>query len=102
MEDMERKFEEEWRKAMEGAEVQPSEEAWLAMQSELIAAENQKMKHKVLFYQRLAAASVLLALLLGALGFYSWRNNSAGKADPADLSQLNQTENDIPGSEPGT
>ena len=94
MEGMERKFEEAWRKAMEGAEVQPSEETWLAMESALIAVENQRMKRKVVFYQRLAAASVLFALLLGALGFYSWKNNSPGKADPATLSQLKSTEND--------
>ncbi len=69
MGDMERKFEEAWRKAMEGAEVQPSQETWQAVESTLITAENQRMKRKVVFYQRLAAVSVLFALLLGALGY---------------------------------
>ena len=83
---MERRFEEAWRKAMEGAEVEPSGETWKAMESALIAEENKGMKRKVVFYQRLAAASVLFAFLLGALGFYSWRNNSSGREGTAALS----------------
>ncbi len=71
---MESRFEEAWRKAMEGAEVEPSGETWQAMESALISEENKRMKRKVVFYQRLAAASVLFAFLLGALGLYSWRN----------------------------
>jgi len=85
---MERRFEEAWRKAMEGAEVEPSGETWKAMESELIAEENKGMKRKVVFYQRLAAASVLFAFLLGALSFYSWRNNSPGREGTAALSHV--------------
>lgn len=86
---------------MEGAEVQPSEETWLAMESALISAENRRLKRKVVVYRRLAAASVIFGLLLGALGFYSWRNTSPGSEGPAALSQLSQTENDVPDKEPG-
>jgi hypothetical protein len=92
MEDMERRFEEAWRKAFEGAEVQPSEKTWEAMESALIALENQRMKRKVVFYQRLAAASVLFAMLLGAFGYYAWRNRTSDGVELAAQHQGKPTE----------
>ncbi|NOS94211.1 MAG: hypothetical protein HOP30_20020 [Cyclobacteriaceae bacterium] len=72
-----RKFEEEWKNAMEGAEVAPSDHVWTSIDLELSNAERSEMKKRVLFYQRLAAASVLFALCLGAAGWF-WNYEEAG------------------------
>ena len=70
-------FEKSWKKAFDGAEATPAESSWSAIESALIAAENSQMKRQVVFYQRLAAASVIFAALITASGFYYWSNNVA-------------------------
>jgi len=72
-----RKFEEEWKNAMEGAEVAPSDHVWTSIDLKLSHAERGEMKKRVLFYQWLAAASVLFALCLGAAGWF-WNYEQAG------------------------
>ncbi len=69
------KFEEKWRAAVAEAEVQPSDSVWSTIESELITAENQTMKRQVVFYQRMAAALLIFALMMGAFGFYYGSNN---------------------------
>lgn len=57
------KFEDAWYKAFEHAEQAPSEEVWTAVEQGLNKAETLVMKRRVVFYQRLAAASILFTLL---------------------------------------
>ncbi len=78
MENMERqKFENAWQDAFTGAEQSPSENVWSAIDSKLTVAEGGTMKRRVVFYQRLAAASVLFAIVFGSLtAYYINENNS--------------------------
>lgn len=64
------KFEDAWYKAFENAEQAPSEDVWTGVEQGLNKAETLVMKRRVVFYQRLAAASILFALLLGGLSTY--------------------------------
>lgn len=64
------KFEDAWHRAFENAEQAPSEDVWAGVEQGLNKAETLVMKRRVVFYQRLAAASVLFALLLGGLSTY--------------------------------
>jgi hypothetical protein len=64
------KFEDAWQKVFENAEQAPSEDVWAGVELGLNKAETLVMKRRVVFYQRLAAASLLFALLLGGLGTY--------------------------------
>ncbi len=71
MENTERKkFDNAWRDAFQQAEQNPSAEVWSALDSELTHAEGGVMKRRVVFYQRLAAASILFALVFGSLTTY--------------------------------
>ncbi|MCE2995166.1 MAG: hypothetical protein ACK5RG_14330 [Cyclobacteriaceae bacterium] len=72
-----RKFEEEWKDMMEGGEIAPSDHVWNSIDLKLSHAERGEMKKRVVFYQRLAAASVLFALCLGAAGWF-WNYDGAG------------------------
>lgn len=64
------KFEDAWQKAFDGAEQAPSESVWLGVEQSLNKTATVVMKRRVVFYQRLAAASVFFALLLGGLSTY--------------------------------
>lgn len=71
MEDSERqKFEEHWKSAFEGAEQPPSDRVWWSIENTLTQAEGGTMKRKLIFYKRLAAASVVLALVLAGSTTY--------------------------------
>ena len=59
------KFEERWQEAFEGSEMTPSDSVWSNIDLKL---DNEKMKRRVIYYQRLAAAAVLFALLIGVGG----------------------------------
>lgn len=63
-------FEDAWQKAFENAEQAPSENVWTGLEQGLNKAETITMKRRVVFYQRLAAASILFALMLGGLSTY--------------------------------
>ena len=56
-------FEAEWRKAFKGAEVTPSDAVWDAINMRSMHIENITMRKRVVFYQRLAAASVAILFL---------------------------------------
>lgn len=56
------KFEESWKEAFEDSEMEPSGLVWNTIDQKL---DNDQMKRSVLFYQRLAAAAVIFALLIG-------------------------------------
>ncbi len=77
MENMERqKFDDAWQDALTGAEQSPSENVWNAIDSKLTVAEGGTMKRRVIFYQRLAAASILFAVVFGSLTAYYVTENS--------------------------
>jgi hypothetical protein len=77
MENMEKqKFSESWREAFEEAGVTPPDSVWSTIDLKL---ENEKMKRRVIYYQRLAAASMLFALLIGAWGIQYYQNNTSSK-----------------------
>lgn len=73
MEDWEKgKFEKEWRDAFVNAEDEGSTEAaWKNIDLQLSQAEGKAMKRSVIFYQRLAAASILFALISVAVALYN-------------------------------
>jgi hypothetical protein len=72
MENSERqRFEENWKSAFENAEQSPSDRVWWSIDTALTNAEGGSMRRKVVFYKRLAAASVVLALALaGSTTYY--------------------------------
>lgn len=71
MENTERnKFEQAWQEVFAQAEQTPSQEVWMSVERNLAVAEGGQMKRKVVFYQRIAAAAVLIALVLGAITTY--------------------------------
>lgn len=93
MENTERqKFDNAWRDAFQQAEQNPPAEIWSALDNELTRAEGGTMKRKVVFYQRLAAASVLVALAFGSLTtYYNLKQNVSGVSEISSANQLNNT-----------
>ncbi|MDQ2657406.1 MAG: hypothetical protein M3Y60_08280 [Bacteroidota bacterium] len=71
------KFEESWKKAFEGAEVSPSRKVWTNIELDLEKARGGELKRRLMFYQMLAAASVVFALAVSGIGYYSY---NAGRA----------------------
>lgn len=65
MDDLERdRFDQQWRDAFSRAEAEPAEQVWSTIELKL---ENKKMKRRVFYYQRLAAALVIFVLALAAI-----------------------------------
>ncbi|MFM8740082.1 MAG: hypothetical protein ACKOC0_07730, partial [Cytophagales bacterium] len=60
-----RKFEDEWKRAFADAESDVNDAVWVNINSKLANAENGAMKKRVVFYQWLAAASAVFALMVG-------------------------------------
>jgi hypothetical protein len=60
-----RNFENEWKRAFTDAESDVNDAVWANIDSKLATAENGAMKKRVVFYQWLAAASAVFALLVG-------------------------------------
>jgi hypothetical protein len=76
MKDMERqKFDEEWKGAFGNAEVTPSENVWTNIELDLMKAEGEKMKRRLVFYKMMAAASVVFAMCVAGIGVYYNSNN---------------------------
>jgi Outer membrane protein beta-barrel domain len=73
-------FESEWRKAFDGAELTPSASSWESLDARLLHRENVSMKRAILFYQRLAAASVAILLMVGSYAFFVVSNSSKDKS----------------------
>lgn len=70
MRDMERqKFDGEWGKAFDQAEVSPSDQVWTNIELDLEKAKGTQLKKRLVFYQLLAAASVFLAMGVGLAVF---------------------------------
>src|SRR4051812_25720678 len=91
MEDMERqKFERELKKAFDQAEVSPSENLWTNIELDLIKAEGEKMKRRLVFYKLMAAASITFALCVVGLGaYYVQHQNSFATTNEIALNSKN-------------
>ena len=71
MKNMEReKFEGSWKSAFDEAEVNPSDKVWTNIELDLEKAKGGDLKRRLLFYQMLAAASVVFAMAIGGIGYY--------------------------------
>jgi hypothetical protein len=78
MQDSERdQFDHSWKSAFDGAGMTPSDRLWNSIEMELAGNETAVMKRRVVFYQRLAAATVLFALLSGAYAVYTYKDSSS-------------------------
>lgn len=82
----EQNFNSEWREALQGAEATPSEQVWKNIDTRLMFGENATMKKRVLFYQRLAAASVGILFLVS--GYAYWTSNSTNNQSLAEEGQI--------------
>jgi hypothetical protein len=74
-------FSSEWKQAFAGAEAQPSNQVWANIDSQLLALENAGMKKRVIFYQRLAAASVGVLFLVSGYAFWSGNGSENSLAE---------------------
>ena len=71
MKNMEReKFEESWKDAFDKAEVTPSEGVWTNIELDLEKAKGGDLKKRLMFFQMVAAASVVFAMAIGGAGYY--------------------------------
>src|SRR5260221_46452 len=89
------KFEENWKEVFEGTEVAPSDLVWANIDRDLANADSEAMKKRIVLYQRVAAASVLFAILAGSFGIYRWRDNDPQLAQRETLgNEVTSNEND--------
>jgi len=101
METWDENFNSEWKKVFDGAEVPPSSKIWENIDAQLLARENTSMKKRVIFYQRLAAASVGVMFLVSGYAFWSGnesQNSIAGNTETKAgvvESKLSKPENTI-------
>ena len=74
-----RKFEDAWKDAFSDAEADPGESVWSNIDSRLSHADTGKMRRSVVFYQRLAAASVIFAVMVVGASIFFWSDNGSEK-----------------------
>src|SRR5687767_67680 len=82
------KFEGSMSDAFENAEVSPSENSWNNIALELEKANGQRMKKRLLFYQMLAAASVVFAMGI-SFGMYVLNEKNVNLAKQLSTVQQN-------------
>jgi hypothetical protein len=68
-----RKFEDSWKDAFDQAQVSPSENVWTNIELDLEKAKGNNLKKKLLFFQLLAAASIVFAMGI-SVGIYVMGN----------------------------
>lgn len=91
----EQNFNSEWREALQGAEATPSEQVWKNIDTRLMLGENATMKKRIVFYQRLAAASVGILFLVSGYAFFNNSNadSIAENNDPVKPATEKSTNN---------
>jgi hypothetical protein len=87
------KFEESWRSAFDGAEMTPSDSVWNGLEVRLASDESAVMKKRVVFYQRLAAALTVFALLSGTYAFFNTQQQGVNQitSSPTTEEQVNKS-----------
>lgn len=78
------KFEEQWKKTFDGAKMTPPDRVWNSIELDLAGQESATMKKRVVFYQRLAAATVLFALVSGIYAFYPRQEAEGSSKETVD------------------
>ncbi len=68
------RFEEEWRRAFEEAELPPANDVWSRLDAHLANQESRKYKNRLVWFQRIAAG--VLLVLLGS-GAWLWMSRQA-------------------------
>lgn len=71
------KSEGSFKQAFEGAGISPSDNVWMGIELELEKAEGYKTRRRLLFYKMLAAASVAFALFAAGMGYYVVNSKTA-------------------------
>jgi hypothetical protein len=72
------KFEEEWRKAFEEAEMAPAGDLWAHLDAHLANQETHKYRSRLIWFQRVAAG-ILLLLVGGGTWFWAGHQGSRGE-----------------------
>jgi hypothetical protein len=84
-------FDESWRSAFDGANLAPSDKLWNSIEADLAGSETATMKKRVVFYQRLAAATVIFALLSGAYAVYNYKSTKGDLAIASEATKQTTT-----------
>lgn len=71
------KFNEEWKKAFDQAEISPTENVWVNIELDLEKAKGSQLRKRLVFYQLLAAASVVFSIGVGVSVYLLNDNTSA-------------------------
>ena len=73
-----RTFEDSFKDAFSNAEESPSEQTWTNIELELEREAGDVMRRKLVFYKMLAAASIIFALSVVGIGYYTLDSRNAG------------------------
>jgi hypothetical protein len=97
MQNMEkRKNEGEWRKAFDEAEINPSDNVWVNIELDLEKAKGTQLKKRLIFYQLLAAASLMFSIGVG-VSVYMLQDTMSSSQSPiaTQRSTPNVTEKEV-------
>src|SRR5262245_51976615 len=71
------KSEGSFKQAFDGAEVNPSDNVWMGVELELEKADGDRTRRRLFFYKMVAAASVIFAMCAAGIGYYVVDNKTA-------------------------